>query len=397
MAEMSVDLEVWSVDPLLAIDEQSGLRFSPGRSGWAYAGKSWQIVIEESIEVDAEDIPPGISAVQVGIRFMTRLELEPIGAPQSVRERFYRVARRIAAQIIGVVHDPQAGRILTARRSRPLPIEPGKPVDLIAMNWWFLGGPLACPDGLKALLAYFAEALPQFLPNRYGSFEPPKHRFQPDRLDHLTDSIFAERGPIFVWQTAGPFWVNYSPTWGPGWTWLPTFAVPHLELQCPAGLLGEPGWETALRRCWMAVTSLAQPMYSDVRILRGYSVTRNKLLCPPHCETHPVHGGWRGLPQTCGLAFAVGPPYLDQWPAMRALSEDGLIAAQSVPGWKSGGEASLLVGGIPDRLCAPTEPRPVPPDQEDHAESAGMLFWAEFWPFAPKPRDDMPSESEPAK
>jgi hypothetical protein len=131
-----------------------------------------------------------------------------------------KTAREIARLTNGVVYDPQTAVVITPRRSISVKFDSGTAIDLIALSWWFLNGPLTTPAGLKGLLSYFENHIPQFLPKRYGPFEPPKYRFEWERLDHFVESIFNEKLPLFVWQTGGPFSVHYAPNWGPGWRWL---------------------------------------------------------------------------------------------------------------------------------------------------------------------------------
>ena len=79
---MSLDLEVWSVEPLSTLAGVSEPLLAKQRSGWFRADRNWQIIVEESVEVDESDVPQEVSMLHVGIRFLTRLELEPISAPR---------------------------------------------------------------------------------------------------------------------------------------------------------------------------------------------------------------------------------------------------------------------------------------------------------------------------
>ena len=58
---MSLDYEIWSVHPL--VDCRSfphAERWTSKAAGWTYVTKNWQIVIDRSVEVDQEDIPPEV-------------------------------------------------------------------------------------------------------------------------------------------------------------------------------------------------------------------------------------------------------------------------------------------------------------------------------------------------
>jgi hypothetical protein len=210
MPLMSVDLEVWSVNPLNSVETLSTkVAWRRAGSGWACAGLHWQIGIEDSAPVDSENAPRQIASGRK-VRYLTRLTLEPSSAPESAHVVFRRIADELAHQIDGVVHDPQADML-----SRPRLAES---VDIIEMNWWFLGGPLTTRGGALSLLRCVDAVGPEFRPKRYGEWEPPRHRFEPDRVDHFLDLLFASHPvPSFVWRTAKHTYVHYYPTCGPGW------------------------------------------------------------------------------------------------------------------------------------------------------------------------------------
>jgi hypothetical protein len=371
---VSIDLEVWSVVPIRTIDTlPKASNWVALASGWAYRQKTWQLVIDESTEVDPDDVPPEIGPRIVGIQFLTRLSLQG-HAPQAAATFQRAVARAIAKNCRGLIYDPQANQVFGAStQARPALRVEGESIELLAMSWWFASGPLTTREGLNRLMLYFERYIPSFLPRRYGETEPPKFRFDRSNFEHFADTAF--NAPfVFVWDTGSPLSVHYSPSNGPGWRWAPglgddAFRLPSLSLKCPLSYLDDPGWSVALKNARHAISKLAQPVYGDVRILSGWILRGRRLWANSKTESHPI-GPWRGLPRRPGLAVAIGEPYLTQWPEMKHHAVDDHLAMVSIADWRSPGDISDFAGNPPDELCQP----------EDWLTSV-----ARVWPFPAKP------------
>jgi len=372
---VSVDLEVWSVLPCKTIDflpEPSS--WIPSGSGWVYREKTWQLVIDESVEVDPENVPHEIGPRIVGIGFLTRVSVEPVHAPKSALTLLRTVARAVAKGCRGLVYDPQSDQVFGATtQRRPALKVTDESIELLTMSWWFSSGPLTTRQGLSELLLYFARYIPQFLPRRYGNFEPAKFRFDSGNIEHFADAVFS--APlVFVWDTGSPLNVFYEPANGPGWRWAPgfgdyAFRLPSLRLSCPQSYLDDPGWSVALRNAWQEISRLARPIYGDVRMLSGWILRGRRLCANAKTESHPVRS-WRGLPRTQGMAIAIGEAYLSRWPEMKHYSVDDNLAVVTISDWLSPGDVSDLCGFPPAALCQP---------------KGGPIAVADFWPFPEKP------------
>jgi hypothetical protein len=363
---MSIDLEVWSVNRLQSVETSlPDIAWSRSAKAWSCVGSQWQITIEDSTAVDSDDVSRQVD-YRRKIQYLTRLILEPSSAPESAIALLGRIADELCDQINGVVYDPQAGQLPRPRLAES--------VDLIEMNWWFLGEPMTTRSGALSLLEHLSAVAPEFLPKRYGEREPPCHPFEQDRVDHFLDLLFADHGlPSFVWRATNHAYIHYSPTWGPGWRWLPGiaefgYAVPKLTIGCPGKVLLKPEGEARLKNVWRAVTALVSPMYGDVRILRGYHLRGSQIVASVNSEPHPIRGGWRGLPKHLGLAFALGRPYLMHWPEIKESGAETHFAVRSVSKWADGGEITEACGEPPDVLCAPEGGRVAP-----------------YWPFGLRP------------
>jgi len=342
-------------------------------SGWAFPQKTWQLVIDESTEVDPEGVPAEIGPRIVGIQFLTRLSLQ--GHAPRVAVTFQRaVARALAKSCRGLVYDPQAEQVFgPSSQPRPALKVEGESIELLTMSWWFASAPLTTRQGLNELIRYFRRHIPSFLPHRYGETEPAMFRFDRTNFAHFADTVF--NAPlVFVWDTGSALSVSYLPTNGPGWRWAAglgddAFRLPSLSLKCPLSHLDDPGWSVALKNAWHAISKLAQPVYGDVRILSGWIRRGRRLWANSKTESHPI-GAWRGLPRKCGMAIAIGEPYLSQWPEMKHHAVDDHLAMVSIADWRSRGDISDLAGNPPEELCQPEN---------------WLTPVARGWPFPAKP------------
>ena len=375
---MSVDLEVWSVLPNRTIDTlPKASSWVALASGWAYRQKTWQLVIDESTEVDPEDVPPEIGPRIVGIQFLTRLSLQG-HAPQAAATFQRAVARAIAKNCRGLIYDPRADQVFgPSTQPRPALKVSGESIELLTMSWWFATGPLTTREGLNQLTLYFERYIPSFLPRRYGETEPAKFHFDRSNFEHFTDTVFDARFGI-VWDTGSALSVSYLPTNGPEWRWAAGFGddafwLPSLKLNCPLSYLDDPGWSVALQNAWHAISKLAQPVYGDVRILGGWILRGRRLWADSKTESHPIRS-WRGLPRKPGIAVAIGEPYLSRWPEMKHHAVDENLAMVSISDWRSRGDISHLAGNPPAELCQPEDgsnavasvwPFPVNPERAD--------------------------------
>lgn len=105
---MSIDLEMWSVERPDLMDFSQGKSKWELADGWAvHAERGWQLVVETPEEVDSDEVPEEVSAESPGVRFLTQLRLEPIGAPDSAYKALQRVAKDLAKRSRGVIYDPQ--------------------------------------------------------------------------------------------------------------------------------------------------------------------------------------------------------------------------------------------------------------------------------------------------
>ena len=381
---MSYDLEIWSVEPVSLRDALGNSQdWQQAGDSWSYGKRNWQMVVNASDRVLLEDIPEEIVDLLPGIQHVTELNLEPVDAPKSASTMLRRVAKKLAKQARGIIVDEQRETVETPSGVRRL--EPGKrqkTFSILTMSWWFDNGRLDRRAGLDELVGCFERLLPEALPRRYGTYEPPKHVYANTGRDHFLDFL---RETLFnpiemvIWYPQRPV-VNVHLLVYPGNERGATprgFAANQLEVEIDASALDQPGWPLALRRLWRELSRLVRPFYGDVRTLGGF--TRGpggRAYLSDNTEEHPVCGPWwNGIPKTLGQAVVLGEPYHSLWPDF-VTTERGLrgLSFASTADWRSSKDLTTVVGKPAAELVQRTKGRAV--------IGPGSKTYPKTWPFA---------------
>lgn len=346
---MSYDLEIWSSreaatpDALPSPDEwlrQDGI--------WVRSGGSWQVVVDDPAGVDAEDVPEQIGAQLPGIAYLTRMSVEPIHAPKSAHQLLMRSARSLAKAGHGIIFDPQQDSILLGPGVRKF-VPPAKEQqeETLMLSWWFGPDPLATTAGFKELVELLRSYLPEALPRRYGTYEPPEYRLSETGEAHLVEFLATEGRTfmpvLFPHRPVTRFGLHLPERFGQAPTWM-GFRANMISIQILAAAVRQPGWERQVRIFWRRMSEFLQPFYGDARHVAGI-------------EPHPVRAWfWRGFPRTGGVAAVIGQPYLDLWKQAEDARKAGdSLAYFSSESWCEATDIFKAVGGVPENLVNPNE------------------------------------------
>ena len=256
---MSYDLQIWSVrrfEPAF-LGEAKGSSRSANES--TLSGAGWQIVINASDKVLPEDVEDEISALVPGIGFLTELNLEGKSTKQAVK-LLHSTANNIAKRAHGVVVDPQSDSIRTpAGVTRFIPPKKEKSFSVLNMSWWFLNDLMLGQRGRQSFLSLLEKLLPEALPKRYGTYEPPQHLFARTGIKHLERFMTRHLHDRIVWYPNRPVTdvgVSCPEPVGPGERGFRTHLV---EIQIELAVLAQPGWAESLRRIWRTIQPTARP------------------------------------------------------------------------------------------------------------------------------------------
>lgn len=350
---MSYDLRVWSVrEPAMPAALPEADRWVANGDGWSAGSGSWQVTASAASRVLAEDLPAAIETALPGIAHLVEIAVEPIGAPEAARRLALRAAKELAKSAHGLVEDRQTDEITLPSGVKRF-VAPAKQakIDVVALSWWCEGDRLGSPEGIEAFLGALERTLPEAMPKRYGSFEPPKHVYEEEGRAHLAQFLRDETS-LAAWYPHRPV---RSLTYAPARSPKPDprgFKAGYVRILIEAGALEQPGWRSAIARAWRAISTAVRPFYGDARILRGYVSGRATLGHDRETEEHPVVAGWwSGIPARGAFAAVVGQPYLAKWPRLAEKIDRGSnLAFLELDAWSPGSDVFASVGGVPSAI-----------------------------------------------
>jgi len=380
---MSYDLQVWSVYPVEPSLLQEGTPWNEAPGGWSRGDHDWQIVINHSDHVLAEDIPDEVSPVLPGIQYLTQINLEGRTSNAS-RRLLLRVAKGLARTCRGVLSDLQQNTLWTPSGvKRTTSIKRTERFSTLTFSWWFLDGPMITHAGRERFLHILTRDLPEALPKRYGLNEPPQYLFADTGTAHLLD---------FLDQHLQPFGIVWYPQWPVVGVHLgfpdraggspKGFRANLVQVEIDREVATQTGWERQLRRFWLELSRLIRPFYGDVRTLGGRIRRKAGFACDRQTEHHPVRSWWwRGVPPTLGHAVVLGSEYQHLLPAFADAADtaDGL-AFISTENWVRNEDLKDIRGAVPTSIAAKPfiwpagmDPGNAPVNMQDS--------YPECWPF----------------
>jgi hypothetical protein len=378
---MSYDLEVWSVRELLDGPSDAEAKWRASAGGWALSSDGWQFLIDRSCHIEPEDMPDEVARSLPGIQFVTRFYLEGDQSPRQIANA-KNIAKSIAKSIHGVVVDPQEDvLLLPSGIKRITPPKRDERFTSLTFTCWFLDdSPLASGDGPEALLNLVEKTLPELLPSRYGLSEPLQYKLKETGRKHLLEFLRAEFRNGLIWKPAKPFSIHLGFPKPVGASWR-SFRTNYVAVSVDASLLGQPGWQTELRLFWSELCALIQPIYGDVRTLKGQP--RNGWYTPddPQREEHPVRSWfWRGVPTDLGVAVVLGRAYQLLWPDfMRTAIIKSGLAFLSTTDWTSEINLNHQLPPVPEGIASPPSQ-----NQQERNIARSELEYPSEWPFGLK-------------
>lgn len=333
---MSLDLTVFSPDrPDVAavvarvVPEEVRVEGEPGaeREPWlaltrvTRSAERHLCSVDGPLEAEDEDAPPDVASVLLAVRWTIQITM-PASLTQAEHRIVTRLARALADDGRGVVHDPQADVIAwprnpeAVRRVEAADDDSDETRGQVELE-------LALPRHLTAtdahaLLAILREMLPEAVPVRFGDYEPPQ-----GRLGRDGDDAFAA-----MWDgTTSLFWRGQRPfEWGHvslrrGWgSALPeaerearrpvlggrkAFETDGLSLEFRADLAGDPVWLGALRALFVRLCEELRPFFAAAFTTPG-----------PDDEDVVLQGRyWLGVPPLRFWLVYAGAPYAPLIPA----------------------------------------------------------------------------------
>ena len=374
---MSYDLQIWSVRAFDSSTLESAEWKHPMDAQWIFEGKTWQISIFRSTKLLPEDVPNEIGGLLPGIQYLTEMNLEGKSTDEALKLA-QTTANNVAKTLHGIVFDPQEDTATTPRGVKRF-IAPHKQetFSVLSMSWWYLESPLASTAGRKSLVEFLERGLPEALPRRYGSHEPPQFLYEETGKNHFLDYLDKNAYGLLIWYPHRPIVaVHFRLASPPGGTKL-GFRTHHLEIDIESAVLAQPGWSEALDVFWRGLSKIISPIYGEVRTLGGRTRRGGTIyIAPAKGSGLPIQRPtkawwWKGVPANLGCAVVLGKEYQDLWQSFvqKASIEDGLAFA-STEDWKSPRDLSEEIY-IPSSILMSSE-----------ASRQQGRKYPEAWPFS---------------
>lgn len=286
-------------------------------------GKTWELSVDGPFEANVEDLHDDLAAVALSPGWLTQLRVAE-DAPKKASALARRIAVHIAREYDGAALDLMSGDILFPRGGRRSLLRlPTKHELDVRLEW------CADPGFLVGFGETFLEVLerhlPEALPTRFGTFEPPEFRLDGDRAQFVK-----------LWDDprAAQLWYAKKPALGgglshpyPGAPSQPGVKAAHLGLSLVAdGLLASPAW----RAC---VVGLFRQLAASLNAFFGRALVTRVAETATEIQEHlrpgllGIGSRWLGLPRQAAWLTWLGPWYAGRvdLPETRCDGRRGLL------------------------------------------------------------------------
>ena len=307
---MSYDLKIYTIEKQNYENLKNNFRIELSKEGFVYPLKNHQIVVSTETPLEDEDIPLQISKELPGLKYLIECHLEPYSEDEKYVKEFLKICKTIAKNGIGVIENPQTDEVfLPSGIKRVLKTEKTEYFSLLELSWWFNDIKVLGGNNLMKLLNILEKNMWEALPRRYGEYEPPKEIFSDKKsfCDYLIKSKYD-----IVWYPTKP--VDYVHLG------IPDFIGPMrlgyrfgvLSISIDSKVLGMPGWKISIIRLFKGVSSILNPFYGDIYILKNNIKSNTVSYSDKSTEQHPILSWWwNGVPKKFGCGLVIGNPLHD--------------------------------------------------------------------------------------
>lgn len=374
---MSYDYNIWATEFDEACHDllvNSG--FLKDDNNFILQSKNWQIFINYIDGLDAEDVPIEASSLFPGLACLIEINLEPSGAPNSAFRKLSQIVKKIAKVASGVIEDKQEDsfKLPSGVKSFHTPRrEKDERFSQLMFSWWFCNDVIKSDGFWSDLFDLYERYLPEGIPQRYGSYEPPQYKYAEHGRVHclqfLKENMY-DRPICYHKRPVLDSWYGFSEETGFIDKWGDfcgdfDFYSNFFEISVDASVLNQKGWQNRLQAFWYKMSDFLDPIYGDVRTLHGLISARGTYYTDLETEHHPVRSlFWNGIPKKLGHAVVVGDAYFKLWPLMQEKAEKrGDLFFFQKEDWRTSDDLTEILGEVPNDIAQ------VQPD--------GCCYWEE--------------------
>ncbi|MBT2586447.1 hypothetical protein [Arthrobacter sp. ISL-95] len=325
---MSYDFRVYSSATIDAgtlagvVESSSGLRIGSGAALESLPmfipvelHSKYAFTIDGPQTEDANDVPPEVTAVALGIGYSYEISIE--GNDPGTTPLAWRFVKKLAKATAGVAVDLQTDELWPTASSRKF-AKPAKDatIDLVSIRWYYLLDQ-APSDLIQQFVQSSRKYLPEALPKTYTAGTRRPEPFNGD------DEAFAEAyaaEPLWgVHALATPPVLNFSFE-GPDEYKESDVRMVMMDVDLAA--LHDPRWREALRRFFIEFADASNSFFASAEVARGFFWSGRKVRGHPSTTeaafTCRWAGTWRGLREWPQWWTWFSGPYKD-------LVQDSLI------------------------------------------------------------------------
>ena len=172
---MSYDINIWS-RKRIEIDQEE------------IVIDEYMLTVDKSVVVENEDIPIDVMLSLSEIKYLTSFYLKPFTNDKTVIDKVTRYVKKLAKEFDGVVENPQLENGVLLVNKRKTFTRATRDAEKVSICWY-----MDCQQSLADRLGEFVELLekylPQALPRRYGSYEPPQYKYSETGKEHFIQFI----------------------------------------------------------------------------------------------------------------------------------------------------------------------------------------------------------------
>lgn len=303
---MSYDLRIYTIEKQDFSILKSKFNINITKDGFIYPLSNHQIVVTNENPIEDEDIPQQVGKELPGLKYLIECNLEPITDKEKHIKELLKIGKIIAKNGIGVIENPQTDEIiLPSGIKRVFTTEKTERFSVLELSWWFNDNSILQNDNLRQLLNIIEKHMPEALPRRYGEYEPPKEKFID--INTFNDYLLKNVRNSIVWYPNKPVdYVHFG---------IPEYIGPMrigyrfgiFSISMDSIVLSMPGWKTSITRLFKNISSILNPFYGDIYILKNHVRSRTVSLSDRSTEHHPiVSWWWNGIPKNLGIGMVIG-------------------------------------------------------------------------------------------
>jgi hypothetical protein len=261
------------------------------------------IAADENLLVEEEDVPPEIYLSLSGIKYLTEINIQPFAPNDVFIEKVVRAARKMARENTGILENPQSGEIYYPPSCKKTVSVSRVEAESLISVVWYIDTDCSMNEKYPQLVDLFEKYLPNAVPRRYGSYEPPQFIYKDTGKEHFVKFLQTEDFPVCY--TTKPIEGLYLSD--PSKSRKPKeYRCNRVQLTIYKSYYDLPNWNFAVKRLFKKVAILLRPFYAEIHLSE---------------ESQICSWWWRGLPQKMGYTIIVGEPYVQLWKKIRCQAE----------------------------------------------------------------------------